>query len=315
MFAGPLGASSVKPLVEFKAGKCSVSGKTITPEKRKGTVQLIQGSDALMHFQWKDRTTGAIEDDLIVFPEEATYKKVTQSSGRVYLFEFRDSSRKLFIWMQDLNAEKDNEYTTKINQYINNPPSDMGELNQPMFQMPQQQQSNIPIQTPVISNDRPTQQPRVQPTPQQQIPQPQQPSTSLPPNSSRALQLSALQNILSGLPVPNESILEMQRQNTVPYVLGHNLQQIITPESIIPLFNLPDVVQRLLPYLPEERRTEQELRDIIRSPQIQQAIQTLSFAIESGQLPDIVRSLGLEGAESLLLGNQQSGKDKEEKTS
>ena len=36
-----------------------------------------------MHFQWKDRTTGTIEDDLIIFPEEATFYKVEKCTTGV----------------------------------------------------------------------------------------------------------------------------------------------------------------------------------------------------------------------------------------
>merc|ERR1712088_1178053 len=34
-----------------------------------------QGDDQLMHFKWKDRSSGNIEDDLIIFPDDAEFKK------------------------------------------------------------------------------------------------------------------------------------------------------------------------------------------------------------------------------------------------
>jgi len=295
---GPLaGANSgAKPLVEFKCGKCSVSGKNVTPEKRKGTVSLLQSPlDGLVHFQWKDRTTGAMEDDLIVFPEEATYKKVKQSDGRVYVFEYKDSTRRLFFWMQEANSDKDEEYASKINQYINNPPSETP-TSQPTFApTPQRSQPSTP-QTPAPQQTAP---------PQQRPQAASQPAPSQP-SSSQAVQLSALQNILSGFP------MMQPRQHTAAYFLGHHLAHIITPETILPLLS-PDIVQRLLPDLPEGRQTEQELHEILRSPQLQQAVQTLSYAIESGQSQDIVRTVGLEGKENLFQ-NPQPSKDNNEKS-
>jgi 26S proteasome regulatory subunit N13 len=41
-----------------------------------------------------------MEDDQIIFPQEATFKKVEQSSGRVYLLSFKHDDRKFFFWMQ-----------------------------------------------------------------------------------------------------------------------------------------------------------------------------------------------------------------------
>jgi len=51
-----------KNLLEFKAGKMYIQGKMCYPDKRKGTVFVHQSDDSLMHFCWKDRTTGKVED-------------------------------------------------------------------------------------------------------------------------------------------------------------------------------------------------------------------------------------------------------------
>jgi hypothetical protein len=59
---------------------------------------------------------------LIIFPEEATFKRVKQSTGRVFLLEFSATGRKMFFWVQEPKDDKDEEYVTKINQFINNPP-------------------------------------------------------------------------------------------------------------------------------------------------------------------------------------------------
>ena len=48
--------------MEFRAGKMSLSGTTVTPDKRKGLVYIYQSEDSLMHFCWKDRGTGNVED-------------------------------------------------------------------------------------------------------------------------------------------------------------------------------------------------------------------------------------------------------------
>lgn len=40
----------------------SLKGSTVTPDKRKGLVYIQQTDDSLIHFCWKDRTSGNVED-------------------------------------------------------------------------------------------------------------------------------------------------------------------------------------------------------------------------------------------------------------
>lgn len=98
-----IGGSSggVKHLVEFRAGRMTLKDKMVEPDKRKGFLYLYQSDDSLIHFCWKDRTTGVVEDDLIIFPDDCEFVKVSQcTTGRVYVLKFKTSSRKLFFWMQ-----------------------------------------------------------------------------------------------------------------------------------------------------------------------------------------------------------------------
>ncbi|XP_070555053.1 proteasomal ubiquitin receptor ADRM1-like [Ptychodera flava] len=115
--------SGSKNLVEFRAGKMHLKGTTVTPDKRKGLVYVHQSEDSLVHFCWKDRTSGSVEDDLIIFPDDCEFKRVPQcTTGRVYILKFKSSSRKFFFWMQEPKTEKDEEYCKKVNEYLNNPP-------------------------------------------------------------------------------------------------------------------------------------------------------------------------------------------------
>eukprot|EP00069_Balaena_mysticetus_P009612 bmy_20337T0 len=115
--------SSNKYLVEFRAGKMSLKGTTVTPDKRKGLVYIQQTDDSLIHFCWKDRTSGNVEDDLIIFPDDCEFKRVPQCpSGRVYVLKFKAGSKRLFFWMQEPKTDQDEEHCRKVNEYLNNPP-------------------------------------------------------------------------------------------------------------------------------------------------------------------------------------------------
>lgn len=116
--------SGNKNLVEFKAGKMTMKGSMVHPDNRKGQLYVYQSDDSLMHFCWKDRTSGVVEDDLIIFPDDCEFKHVSQcKTGRVYLLRFKSSNRKFFFWLQDIKTDKDEELCKKINEVLNNPPA------------------------------------------------------------------------------------------------------------------------------------------------------------------------------------------------
>uniref|UniRef100_U5EZU3 Proteasomal ubiquitin receptor ADRM1 homolog n=1 Tax=Corethrella appendiculata TaxID=1370023 RepID=U5EZU3_9DIPT len=127
IFSSNIGGSSNgnRHLVEFRAGRMNLVNKMVHPDTRKGLVYVYQAEDGLIHFCWKDRTTGNVEDDLIVFPDDCEFKKIENNvkSGRVYLLKFKSSSRRLFFWMQEPKTDKDDEWCRRINEVINNPPS------------------------------------------------------------------------------------------------------------------------------------------------------------------------------------------------
>jgi hypothetical protein len=62
LFGNNASRGASKNLVEFKAGKMTMKGKMVYPDTRKGQLYVYQSDDSLMHFCWKDRTTGVIED-------------------------------------------------------------------------------------------------------------------------------------------------------------------------------------------------------------------------------------------------------------
>lgn len=98
--------------------------KMVHPDNRKGLVYVYQAEDGLIHFCWKDRTSGTVEDDLILFPDDCEFKKIEYAkNGRVYVLKFKSSSRRLFFWMQEPKTDRDDEWCRRINEVINNPPS------------------------------------------------------------------------------------------------------------------------------------------------------------------------------------------------
>lgn len=111
-------------LVEFCAGRMNMVGKLVSPDNRKGLVYLYQADDGLIHFCWKDRSNGKVEDDLIIFPDDCEFLRVDQcKTGRVYVLKFKSSTRRLFFWLQESKTDKDDERCRRVNDIINNPPT------------------------------------------------------------------------------------------------------------------------------------------------------------------------------------------------
>jgi len=108
-------------MCEFRAGKMSLEGTRVVPDTRKGLVRVGRGEEGLVHFQWLDRGQNIVEDDQIVFPDEAIFEKVTESSGRVYILKFKHDNRKFFFWMQEPNADGDSQICIQVNAYLNRP--------------------------------------------------------------------------------------------------------------------------------------------------------------------------------------------------
>ncbi|KAF1794981.1 UCH-binding domain [Phytophthora cactorum] len=100
-------------LVSFNAGKMTLE---------KGKVCLSRGDDQLLHFQWVDRQTGASPEDFIIFPDDAHFAKVDtgRPDDRVYILQYKNSSRRFFFWMQNKDASRDEELVKKVNDCMNN---------------------------------------------------------------------------------------------------------------------------------------------------------------------------------------------------
>lgn len=126
LFGGNAARSQSKGLVEFRAGKMNLHATTkmVTSDKRKGLVSVYQSDDQLMHFTWKDRGTGTLEDDLIIFPDDVEFKAVAAcTTGRVFVLKFKSSNKRMFFWMQEPKTDKDEENCKKVNDNLNNPPA------------------------------------------------------------------------------------------------------------------------------------------------------------------------------------------------
>ncbi|TPX66864.1 hypothetical protein SpCBS45565_g04228 [Spizellomyces sp. 'palustris'] len=269
-------------LVEIKAGKCTREGTLVKPDTRKGLIYMNQGEDSLMHFYWKDRRTGAVEDDLIIFPEEADFVKVTQSNGRVYVLKFKSSSQKLFFWMQEAKSDKDEELARKVNNLINNPPAPgQDPMENDLLQVLQQSARDAGSSE----------------------------SATTPSSASASAQLEQIRDVLASIRV---SDAETESAGDLAHVLN--------PDTVGPILNNPNISAALFPNLPQTtNRSPAEIQALMSSPEFTQSVQSLSAALRSGQLAPVLQQLApgsdMEALQTFLqsvqdrINQDQSGGD------
>ncbi|EQC26762.1 hypothetical protein SDRG_15412 [Saprolegnia diclina VS20] len=115
-------------LVEFNAGKMTATPKeagstklVVTPDLQKGKILLVREDDQLLHFKWKNRTTGVVADDFIIFPNDASFQKVDtgRADDRVYVLQYKGSPRRFLFWMQNKDSSKDAEQAKKVDELMN----------------------------------------------------------------------------------------------------------------------------------------------------------------------------------------------------
>lgn len=307
----------------FKAGKMRAipAGPNrfkVEADERKGKLTLEKNNnDGSIHLKWADRYTLAVEDDLLIFPGDQKFTKVDtgREKDRVYLLQFSSSSRRMFFWMQEPDASKDSENCQKLNDFMQNPSLIGLDLSSVDRNDPTQQTLLQLIQS--LGND---------------VPRPGNAGNAPAAGGNAggaargAVQIGDLSNILASI---SSNANNNQQQSTTqtgasgsmitPESLQNALQgvaqisqrtpplhEIIRSQDITPLLNDPAVQEALLPLLPENMRTPEELRSTFSSPQFRQALVALSQAIQSEGYEAVMASMALNpsaGAEHLMRGD------------
>ena len=279
---------TTKNLLEFKAGKMTQKDKMVHPDTRKGVIYVYKSEDSLTHFCWKDRSTGEVVDDLIIFPDDADFSRVKQcTTGRVYIMKFRSSNRRFFCWMQEPKEDKDEEYCKKVNEILNGPavPAGGAEETTPAAPSP----TTAPTAGDLSSIANLDQSQLIDMLAGGGTP------LSSRANGSSTVSVAALQNILNTLPNNGGSAPETVTPANV-----------ISREAIDALVSSPDTVGKLQQHLPEALRGDPEtLKQTLNSPQFQQGLQLFSSAFKSGQLAPLMKSLGFTDS----AGNAAAGGD------
>ncbi|KAK3017890.1 hypothetical protein RJ639_004694 [Escallonia herrerae] len=249
-------------LVEFRAGKMLMEGKRVLPDSRKGLFRIGKGEEGLLHFQWLDRSNNVVEDDQILFPEEAIFEKVNQSSGRVYILKFNTDDRKFFFWMQEPTAENDSQLCDSVNFFINQP---LGEFpgEEDLDASGLHQNSEDIVEDDVSSRAGNL----VGPSTSAEL--------SSDVSSSGPVKLADLQRILSNIGSTDEGVDPDG---------GLELGDLLRPELILPVIETLPLEQVLASYLPEGQWTAEDLIELLQSPPFRQQVDSFTYVLRTGQI-------------------------------
>ncbi|XP_062115363.1 26S proteasome regulatory subunit RPN13 [Humulus lupulus] len=249
-------------LVEFRAGKMNFEGTRVVPDTRKGLVRIARGGEGLLHFQWLDRTLNAVEDDQIIFPDEAVFEKVNQSSGRVYILKFNTDDRKFFFWMQEPSAEGDSELCSSVNYYINRPLDFLSE---------EEPDASVPLQVSedMMDDDISSRAGNLI------VPNLGAEVSSDVSSSSGPVKLEDLQRILSNIG-PADAAGDPDG--------GLGLDDILKPDLIMPLIETLPLEQHLASYLPEGQWSPEDILELLQSPPFRQQVDSFTYVLRTGQI-------------------------------
>ncbi|KAF5469376.1 hypothetical protein F2P56_013456 [Juglans regia] len=243
-------------MLEFRAGKMYFEGKRVVPDSRKGLIRIARGEEGLVHFQWIDRTKNIVEDDQIVFPDEAFFEKVNVSSGRVYILKFDSDDRKFFFWMQEPNADGDSQLCSAVNYHLNQPIAEFPGEEDPDPSVPLQVSEDM-VEDDISSRAGNLVGPNLGVD-----------VTSEVTSSSGPVKLEDLQRILSNIgPADNAEDSDG----------GLGLRDILKPDLIMPLIETLPLEQCLTSYLPEGQWTPEDILELLQSPPFCQQVDSFTY--------------------------------------
>ncbi|KAI6159705.1 adhesion regulating molecule [Pisolithus thermaeus] len=266
-------------LLAFKAGRSFRRGSSsfVDADPTKGAIVLSNGDDGLLHFMWKERPSGNVREDLILFPGDARMERVTQErSGRTFVLRFDSSDQKHFFWMQDAIDARDDELVGNLNRFLADPTA-------------------VPIWN---AGDGSASQQTSYRAAQAAAP---------PAGLATAEQLARLRALVTSMGASSTRV--GVHVNTGANDDDISLTDILTPQVILPLITShPSLLPLLFQHLPPEFQPvgdvilTETLRRTIHSNPFRQSVAQLDRVLRMGMGAALVRGLGMRAEDGRSVG-------------
>lgn len=106
---GRQGGGSSRPILQFRAGRMTKSGKLVTPDKAKGIVSLTQSPTGAVEITWDCEDDRTRSETRTVVGDVKVSRVTKCTTGRVFVIDFGGDNQ-LFYWLQERSEERDEEY-------------------------------------------------------------------------------------------------------------------------------------------------------------------------------------------------------------
>jgi len=109
---------ATSPLITFKAGQCTATGRSIKPQPTPGYL-YIYNEDDFLHLCWRPRSVPSDqpEVDLLMIPGDGSFQPLVKNpgaesvesptSGRIFVLKFESSSQRHYFWMQSKTQHRE----------------------------------------------------------------------------------------------------------------------------------------------------------------------------------------------------------------
>ncbi|RXK35313.1 hypothetical protein M231_07416 [Tremella mesenterica] len=278
----------------------SSSENWVDPSPEKGSLKLSH-IDGLLHFRWTSRTGNRVEDELIIFPGEAEFKKAPQDpTGRTHVLQFLSSDQKYFYWFQGRDKSAFPRAASNIHSIIQDPsfvpepaPTTAGNVGTSTATSGPVASANDPATSGGTSA---TQAPTTAAAlgSEQQTGEPGQPLNQPTPTDE---DMAAL---LAQLAREGDAFFRSEEDAS--------LNDILNPDAVRKLLNeKPALLSTLIPLLPSgalpSNPTTEDFITAISRPVFVDAIRSLENALRQGGLPGtMMREFGLPAIAGLGVG-------------
>ncbi|PVV00082.1 hypothetical protein BB559_000138 [Furculomyces boomerangus] len=309
-------AQSINAIIQFNAGRCFRDGSTEWDE------------DGMFKFSWRELSSSEPEDVWVIFPGDVDFKKVAQSNGRVFVLKFHSSPERLFFWIQEKDESKDEKIAKTVSQTINGSIEDMNNIDdidtEDELMETVLEDDSTPSSNRNAGSSTERQEKSTDPTFSEEVASAfshQDEKLALAQESGKVLKKTLPSTQVGGVPsnMESPSLLIDSQNDLVPPIGGTRdyldnignllaniqvppnkrvspleLSRVMTPEVLLPLLNDEKLCQSLFPTLPDQvPKTREEIERTINSPQFTQALHSLGYALESGQMVSLAHSFGL----------------------
>eukprot|EP00978_Attheya_sp_CCMP212_P007672 scaffold17807_cov51-Attheya_sp.AAC.2 len=258
----------------------------VSPDPRRGELNVVFEAANPVKVEWKDRRTTAVVDSLNVMESDN------------WTFERIDTGKEGERGIQTTSAASANSHASTSAPAAASPTTGQVDvLSNILGNMGMPQQSAMtPATTPALPTTTTT---GGDGSAGGNDAAPAEGATA-PAVAGGTLTLADLQGAMAGLGAP-APVARMPS-------MGPPLQELATPDAVMEsgLLDRPDVVERLLELLPEGQRNLHDLHDNMRSPQVSQALRSLTSCL----MPDSDDG-SLEGYHSLIANFQLDARDGE----